>query len=589
MAFATLSPSTHDTVPNAEVQTVTMQRVAFKVGLSMYAIEEQTIMGMRVLRCRRYYDGEHDIPLSSEVMKQLDIKDRDDGMALNMMPSVVDTMADRCVVQAIEGIEDTADSTEEGTDSGTSKVIDTTAELVSSVPAAPNVPKTPTINAATKWAQEVQDNNDFDVIQGVVHTSTITDGNTYVLIEWDSVAKQARFYHELAWDGQTGMLMVYKSRNSNEAYCAVKIWQIDEPSQGNSLSITTRMNVYYTDRCEKFISRGFDEFAPYTDDDSKGGVNGVFKYEFIDGMPIGIPVVHFRNGGRNNYGVSELRNVIPVQNALNRFHYDAIVAASLTAFPIYKQFGFTRDTDSVKPGMIVKIEGEIGKDQFVDFTKLDGSDISPITNVIATEKQNIFEISRTPDPGLSSGSGSNKSGEYLKQLEVGLIGKVHKFTTRAGSSWEQVFAMAHKLQQAYGTLKPPPYKRFVCRWKDPEVRNNTDVVTNAVTMDPIWGHEETMRAVSSVYDDLTEDRIQDIIAKQSARDVAMARAMQAQQPIAPGQQPTDTAQPPALGNAPAIRGAKLPADQSLKVNPITPDELAAVGAMHRKLIGWQAA
>ena len=39
------------------------------------------------------------------------------------------------------------------------------------------------------------------------------------------------------------------------------------------------------------------------------------------------------------------------------------------------------------------------------------------------------------------------------------------------------------------------------------------------------------------------------------------------------------------GNAPAVRGSKLPTAQALHVNPIHPDELAAVGAMHRKMKG----
>lgn len=37
-------------------------------------------------------------------------------------------------------------------------------------------------------------------------------------------------------------------------------------------------------------------------------------------------------------------------------------------------------------------------------------------------------------------------------------------------------------------------------------------------------------------------------------------------------------------NAPAIRGARLPATQALAVNPITPEELANVAAMHRRMV-----
>lgn len=74
--------------------------------------------------------------------------------------------------------------------------------------------------------------------------------------------------------------------------------------------------------------------------------------------------------------------------------------------------------------------------------------------------------------------------------------------------------------------------------------------------------------------------------KQAKADAAAAQFAQQGQQGTPTD-PNATGQPntPPTGNAPAIRGSKLPKEQALKVNPITQDELAAVAAMHRSMKG----
>lgn len=505
--LAVLPSTITDTIPNATPTTTVLQMIANQLGLSTYWVQEQLVMARRVARVRRYYDGDHDVKLTSQMRKTLQVKDEDDGMAINLMASVVDTKSDRCVVQSIEGVEDKqADTTEQPGEK-----------------AAPQIaaPKKPVTNAVTTWAQEVSDNNDFDIVQGEQHEQTIRDGNGYLMVEWDNDKKQSVFTIEPAWDGQSGMLMVYKSRNIDKPYAAIKIWQIDDVAPSGTatatgvgtLSITTRMNVYYEDRVEKFIAKGFaTAFEPFTD---KGEKSNVLKWDMVDGKPIGIPVVHFRNAGRNNYGVSELRNAIPIQNALNRFHYSSVMAAELTAFAIYLELGLNRDTDAVTPGMTIQIPGPIPNDQQVDFKKIPGSDIKPILEMIDSERRLIAEVTRTPSPDLASGSGSNKSGEFLKQLEVGLIGKVRRFTTRAGASWELAFVLAWKIQQAYGTLKPPAYKRFLCRWQSPEIRNDAEIITNAVAAAPFMGKRQTLRNMAEPYE-LDEQKIEDIMQEDQA-------------------------------------------------------------------------
>lgn len=599
MVFASNANNGTNTNVNSDPQTTILILLQQLLPLNTYWISDQNTMAGRVAYARRMYEGDHDANLTKEMMANLRIKDQTIGLTVNMMPTVVDTKVDRCIVQGIEGVEDVAEAQTEQTVDTEATVDEATAE------------QKKVISASTAWAQEVMDNVNFDAIQGDLMLDTIRDGNGYLMVAWDNVKKQVAFTVEPAWDGSAGVIMVYRSHQIKKPYAAIKIWQIEDTtpqlstvSDGSgqqvsgqiSTMITTRCNIYYEDRIEKYISRAFAPFEKFNDE-------GNYKQPWVmgDGTPIGIPIVHFRNAGRENYGVSEMRNAWGPQSALDRFHYSAVMAAELTAFSIYKVFGLAAPA-ALTPGMVINIETQQTSDyQPYVVDKLDGTDIKPILDMIDSERRLIAEITRTPSPDLAAGSGSNKSGEFLKQLEVGLIGKVKRFTTHAGSSWEQVFDLAWLIQKAYGTMKPPAYKRWLCHWMSPEIRNDQEVVANAMLASPVFGPKQTMLNMAQVYD-LDEEKIDKILDDQMKADVAKAQAMQAAMPtdsvntasgkvgvteapqtIGPGGQ----VQQPA-GNAPAIKGAKLPPDQALKVNPITPEELAAVGAMHRKAKGAAA-
>lgn len=497
------STATNSTNVNTLPVTVTLQGIADKYGLSTFWASEQEARGNRVARCRRYYDGDHDMTLNSFQKALLQVKDGDDGMALNLMPSVVDSKADRCIVQAIEGVEDDSP--------------DTTEQTVSPNPNGKPQDKKPVVNESTKWAQEVMDNNDFDVIQDKVHRPAIRDGNNYVMVSWDNVKKQVALTVEPAWDGQSGMLMVYQSRNINKPYMAIKVWQIDGKAADGKAAILTRINSYQEGKVDKYL---VDETGQFTELPLEKGE--IRTWVLSDGTPIGIPIVPFRNDVRDNYGVSELRNAIPVQNALNRFHNSSIIAAELTAFPIYFEVNLNRDETTVMPGMVIKIN-DVPKESPATLTKIEASDMTPILDMIEASRRRIAEITRTPSPDLSGGS--QQSGEFLKQLEIGLVGKCNRFMNEAGSSWEQVFDLAWKVQQAFGTKKPPAYKRFVCRWKSPEIRNDTEVVTNAMKALPLLGEKQTMRNLSIVYPDLTEEKIEQIMQEKADQKAQMVKEL----------------------------------------------------------------
>jgi hypothetical protein len=87
-----------------------------------------------------------------------------------------------------------------------------------------------------------------------------------------------------------------------------------------------RMTLYYPDRVEYYRSnrknpQQYTAFEPFSDGEGSE----------IAENPYGeVPVFHFRNTGRQIR--SEIKNVIPVQNGINKLLADMLVAAEYGAF-----------------------------------------------------------------------------------------------------------------------------------------------------------------------------------------------------------------------------------------------------------------
>lgn len=497
--FATSVDTIHSADPTTVVSVDLSRLSSTALKISRNWIDAETVRASRVHRYRRYYDGDHDAGLNEFMRALLRIKDNDDGFTLNMMPSVVDTMANRCIVQSIEAVKDKLKE----------------AIQAAQMPDMPELAESdPHLNPSA-FIQEVMEYNRFDILQGQTHAAAIRDGDAFVMVSWDNDEKCAKWTFEEAFDGSTGMLAYYKSRNLSEMTAAIKVWQ--EESSENAEQAITRVNVYFPDRVEKYRAVGQGAFEPHFDE---GDTPESLKWTDRKGQPLGIPVIHFANGGRHNYGASELRNAISVQNALNRSNTSAVMIAELTAFSILVARGHQPPSGAIVPGMIYQIgNSPLEGGQVADLTRLGGGDIAPILSMIDKERQLIADITRTPSAQLLGGSGT-PSGEYLKQLEIGLLGKVRNFQTHAGAAWETVADMTWKVQAAFGDYVPPEYKRFRTLWRSAEIRNNTEIVTNAVSMTPIWGDRQTLRAVQDVYD-LDENKIEEIMRDKQERAATM--------------------------------------------------------------------
>lgn len=453
-----------------------------------------TAWGQLVRLYRLYVEGDHRAKMTHAMREMLRISDaRTEQLNINYCDLVVQKMGDRLTVTGISG-----DSP-----------------------------------AASQWAADVLAYNRFDGVQMDVHDAAIRDGVTYVLVSYDNDAQQPVFAHELAWDGDCGMIVVW-DRMCKTIIAAVKVWW-----EGTG----RRVNLYFPDRVEKYV---YDDGTG--SGTSAGGTGATLKplvgadgnvvtadWSDLETRPVGVPVVAFRNRAKtwNTTGQSEIASIVPLQDGLNRTFVSMLMTGELTAFQIRIALGFSPPAKTT-PGMWVVI-GEEGltKDQQADAKVLEQGQIVPFINQAQFTIDQIGTVSQTPLP--SQMGGDTQSGEALKQRESGLIGKVQRAQVKLGNSWEDTMTLAAVVQQAFGTIKPKAAKRWTTQWRDAQVRNDGDVIDNALKVADRVGDEEFLHLIAQVYG-YDADKIKALLeAKDQRTGEALDRAMRSLPNFANGQ------------------------------------------------------
>ncbi|MEQ9027555.1 MAG: phage portal protein [Aggregatilineales bacterium] len=400
--------------------------------------------GERVRLFRDYADGNHRAKMTDPMKELLRIADAtEEQFNANYCDMIVQTMADRLVVEKIAGAQDTD----------------------------------------TVWADELRQENRFDALQIDVHEATVRDGDTFIMLAFDNESKRTVWEHEPAYDGEVGMIAVYDRMRRNMV-AAVKIWW-------EAGFKTRRVNVYFADRIMKY-SEGEQSLTAIDSEFAEG-------YEW--NSLVGVPVVHFRNRGRANKerGLSELADAVPLQDALNRTLVSMVITAELTAFQIRYAIGFP-PPDKTTPGMwIAAGEEGVTKDQVVEVGVLEQGQIMPFIQQAQHLEGQMGTITRTPLPNFMGGD--NASGEALKQRESYLLAKVKKFQVKGGNAWEDVMALSVRMTRVYGVDGGAPAEgtRWNTQWKDAQMRNDTEVVDNALKVADRVGNKEFLRLIAPVF------------------------------------------------------------------------------------------
>ena len=253
-----------------------------------------------------------------------------------------------------------------------------------------------------------------------IHESALVCGESF-LIGWKEEGQPIEFYFN---DPRRAACFYDSDRPKIKTYAA-KWWDAEDGCH---------LLLYYPDRLERYIAPAKKMSELRAED----AVNA-FRLE-PDGIstnPFGmIPVFHFRNSLRSHE--SDLKNVIEIQDAINKLFCDMMVTAEFSAFPArYVISSAEIDTLQNAPNMIWDLPAGLEGQQNTQVGTLEAANLNNYSGQIEALAQSISSITRTPRHYFDHQS-SQISGEALITMEAPLVKKVNQKRELFGDVWQEV-------------------------------------------------------------------------------------------------------------------------------------------------------
>jgi hypothetical protein len=376
-----------------------------------WAVREIKDRAVQIGLWRAYFDGRHRAPWATPKWNAA-FSDLFGRFRDNLCPAVINAKADRIQLTGINSPDETVQTA-----------------------------------IQTVWERER-----LEARQGEVTKNSFKDGDAFVII-WPDSERQARWYIQRG----DRMAARYALEPQGELEIAAKLWPTEEWTEdGRSF---WRLNLYYRDRIERYITNksmagsdistkaaDWNEFVPdneltgadeETDEDSAGG-------DFIVPNPYGVvPVFPFPNNADTGaYGKSELADVIPIQDALNKSVANMLVGGEFVSWPQRVLIGVDVDVD--EEGQPTGREQKQALDRILAIAnpnaktaEFGGADLTKFIAEQDSLRAEIARISQTPLHYMLL-EGDFPSGEALDAAEAPLLAQVDDRIL----SWKPIWAGA---------------------------------------------------------------------------------------------------------------------------------------------------
>jgi hypothetical protein len=346
-------------------------------------------------------------------------------------------------------------------------------------------------NAVQRTIHRIWSANKMAIRCGEVHKEALRCGDAYLIV-WPGAGGGVQIIPNSA----DMMTVQYDEEIPGRILWAAKYWRAADKR--------TRLNLYFPDRIEKYISKtesegvlpdakGFELIPKQT---SRGHENAqqILPYEGNDiGLtrqvsetltspvvenPFGVvPVFHFANNADiGEFGRSELEAAMPVQDGLNKSVLDMLVAMEVSAF-----------RQRWAAGIEVKLNPETGEEiapfrSGVDTLWVANDPAAKFGDFAATELEqflkvkdgfriDIASVTGTPLYYLMPHVRAVPSGESLRKAETRFIAKVRDRQEQFGAVWAEAMSFALKAA-GHGDLS------FVTQWEDPSPTSEREMLEN---------------------------------------------------------------------------------------------------------------
>ena len=433
-------------------------------------------------RYRRYYQGEHDLHFATDKFRST-FGGLFHAFADNVMPLVVDSLADRLIIDGFDGLEAGGDAS----DMARARV----GTLARSI-----------------WERERMPRR-----ARATHVEALITGSA-TLIVWPDTDGRPRLYPQRADECAVGLDVEQPGRVA----WAMKLWQRDDGR--------LRATVYLPDAIYKYVTvtpplasvfpASLDAFEPFRAPDEPWPLPNPYAR---------VPVFLFSNNvsagtHSGEAGRSELHDACPLQDALNKTMLDTLVAQEYVALPQRILTGIEWPVDEATGApvparqlMTDRIWAIANPDARV--IELARADIAQLHASARALRAEIALVTRTPAHFFALDAGRWPSGEALKTAETPFLSRVRDRQVAFGDAWEDVLAFAL-------LLAGEPDARLETRWQPAEQRSDNDIAQRAQAYAAVGlGAEQALRAAGWMDADAIELAQADIIPPAGAPPPSM--------------------------------------------------------------------
>lgn len=284
-----------------------------------------------------------------------------------------------------------------------------------------------------------------DWLQGLLHVEALRSGDAYLIVWPDPVSGLPKWTVNRA-----DLCSVVTDEETGATTCGTKLWRVRHGADAGRW----RLTVYEPDVVTRWITKGkqddqpvdWAKFVAYEADGAPEGAN-----------PFGIvPLIHFANNAQfpGDFGMSELRDVLPLQDALNKSMADHLVASEFVAYPQRWAVGIEPQVDpqtgleleTFRPGVDRMF---LVADAQAKFGEFSAADMTQFLEVTDAWDMRISRVSRVPVHWLGMAT-EFPSGEALKTAESPFVAKLRDRQIAFTDAWARSMALALRIAGVAG-------------------------------------------------------------------------------------------------------------------------------------------
>ena len=376
----------------------------------------------RYRRFQDYYAGRHPMVITEERLERV-FKGLFRDFRMNLCGVVVDSLTDRLQIASFSGDEEESED-----------------------------------------ALEIWKRNRMHRRAGQLHQVAIAAGDAYAIV-WTDRENRPTIYPQKPSE----MVVDYDPDSPGTITRAAKLWKEADNSRHLTLFYPDRIEKYYTDA----TVAGFSDptFMAFREKQVQGEAWPLTN-------PYGqVPVFHFANNGDlGEFGVSELTDAVPIQDALNKTVMDMLVANEYQAYPqryaLNVEIKHDANGNPINPFTAgperIWALADSSDERSASLGQFDAADTRQMVAVKQDWALSMAQVTQTPAHYFMMGT-NMISGESMKTAEQKLDAKVSDRQISFGDAWSGAMSLAVRmLRNSSENLL------FDTNWKDTKPRNEKE-------------------------------------------------------------------------------------------------------------------